>query len=220
MVDNQHWLDRWQENRIGFHEPTVNSHLQTWLEQFAMPVGATVFMPLCGKAHDIVWIAQQGYQVIGIELSQLAVEAFFDENALEFERREAGRFLVYRSGNIQLLQGDYFDLRADDLAACSLVYDRASLIAMEKPQRPDYYAHMLSIIPPTCEMLLITLEYDQAEMTGPPFSVPTEEVNANYADTFSISLLETCDIIDERPRWRKVGLTALQESVFRLQRHG
>ena len=218
MVDNQHWLDRWKENRIGFHEAAVNPHLQKYLPQFSLPSGACIFLPLCGKAHDIVWIAQQGYEVIGIELSQIAIEAFFAENKLDYERFDSDRFGIYKSGNISLLQGDFFDLLNDDLGACSLVYDRAALIAMEQHHRPGYYDHMLSIIPAVSNMLLITLEYDQAEMKGPPFSVPTEEVYQYYSDAFSINLLECNNIIDERPRWREVGLTALSESVFRLDR--
>jgi len=218
MVDNQHWLDRWKENRIGFHETAVNQHLTTHLPQFNLPAAASVFLPLCGKAQDIVWLAQQGYEVTGIELSQIAIEAFFAENSLEFERFETDRFSIYKTANISLLQGDFFDLRSQDLADCKLVYDRAALIAMELPDRPRYFEHMLSIIPELSDMLLITLEYDQTEMLGPPFSVPTDEVCQHYADAFSISLLERNDVIDERPRWRKVGLTALSESVFRLDR--
>lgn len=218
MVDNQHWLDRWEQNRIGFHEESVNRHLQKYLPRFGLPAGASIFMPLCGKAHDIRWIAEQGFEVIGIELSQIAIEAFFEENRLEYERFDTERFGVYRSGAISLLQGDFFDLDGADLGACSLVYDRAALIAMERPDRPRYYAHMMSIMPSVSSMLLITLDYDQSEMTGPPFAVPTAEVQKFYADSFDIRELEISSIIDERPRWRKVGLTALTESVFRLDR--
>ena len=204
MVDHQHWLDRWKENRIGFHEAGVNNHLQTWFAQFAPSPGSSVFVPLCGKAHDMCWIAQQGYRVIGIELSQLAIEAFFEENSLAFERTTGDRFTTYRSENIYLLQGDFFDLRKDDLDACELVYDRAALIALERDDRPRYYDHMMSILPASCNMLLITLEYDQAEMRGPPFSVPTDEVLQRYKDAFAIQLLNTRDIVDHGPRWRKV----------------
>lgn len=218
MVDNQHWLDRWKENRIGFHEPTVNQHLQQYFPQFGLPAGASVFLPLCGKAFDIAWIAAQGYEVIGIELSRLAIEAFFEENQLEYERFDSDRFAVYKSANISLLQGDFFDLSNHDLDACSLVYDRAALIAMDQQLRPRYCDHMLSIIPALSNMLLITLEYDQAEMQGPPFAVLKEEVYRNYSEDFSINLLGSNDIIDERPRWRDAGLGALGESVFRLDR--
>ena len=218
MVDNQHWLDRWQENRIGFHEASVNRYLAAHLAQFSLPASACIFLPLCGKSQDMIWLAQQGYQVIGIELSSIAIEAFFAENSLAAETVEADRFTIYKSANITLLQGDFFDLRSEDLAACDLVYDRAALIALESTDRPRYTAHMLSIIPAHSNMLLITLEYDQAEMQGPPFAVPTDEVYQSYGDTFSIQLLESNDVIDERPRWRNAGLTALGESVFRLDR--
>ena len=112
MVDKQHWLDRWQQNRIGFHEAAVNRHLQKYLPRFALEPGNCVFLPLCGKAHDIAWIAQQGYEVIGIELSAIAIEAFFDEHELEYQRFDSDRFGVYEAQNITLLQGDFFDLAA------------------------------------------------------------------------------------------------------------
>jgi len=218
MVDNKHWLDRWQEDRIGFHEANVNRHLQNWFPRIAPAPGSGVFLPLCGKAVDIHWIAGQGFEVVGIELSSIAIEAFFAENSLDFECVETDRFVEYKSSNITLLQGDFFDLKQDDLSNCQLVYDRAALIALERHDRPRYYDHMLSILPAGCDMLLISLEYDQTEMQGPPFSVPVEEIIQRYRDTFSIHRLETSNIIDERPRWRKVGLSALQESVFSLTR--
>jgi thiopurine S-methyltransferase len=218
MVDNQHWLDRWQDNRIGFHEAAVNHHLQSHLPGFALEPGSCVFLPLCGKAHDIAWIARQGYEVIGIELSALAIEAFFDEHELEYQRFDSDRFGVYEAQHITLLQGDFFDLRNDDLGACQFVYDRASLIAMSPSHRPRYYEHMLSIIPVVSNMLLITMEYDQSEMEGPPFAVPSKEIYNYYEKAFSINLLQSESIIDERPRWRQAGLSALRESVFRLDR--
>ena len=218
MVDNQHWLDRWQENRIGFHESGVNRHLQNWFHQFAPEPGSRVFMPLCGKALDIRWIAQQGYPVIGVELSEIAIEAFFDENQIRFELSKSGRFTCYQAPGISLLQGDFFDLDASDLAGCRLAYDRAALIALESEDRPRYYEHMRSILPADCDMLLISLEYNQAEMRGPPFSVPTDEIMQRYRDAFAVEILHSENIVDERPRWREVGLSALQESVFGLTR--
>ena len=151
-------------------------------------------------------------------MSQIAIEAFFKENSLDFERSESARFGIYQAANITLLQGDFFDLYKADLTNCQLVYDRAALIAMEREDRPRYYDHMLSILPGGCDMLLITLEYDQAEMLGPPFSVATDEVLQRYRDAFAIQMLETNNIIEESPRWRKVGLSALQEAVFSLTR--
>ena len=217
-MQHEAWHSRWREGRIGFHEGEVNRYLNKYLPQFYLPAGSCIFLPLCGKARDLAWIAGQGYEVIGIEFSELAIEAFFEEQQLDFERFDSDRFGVYKSGNISLLQGDFFDLRNDDLGACSFVYDRAALIAIDAPRRPLYCEHMLSIIPAVSNMLLITMEYDQAQMQGPPFSVPRDEIYRYYDDAFSINLLESNDILDERPRWREAGLTALEECVFRLDR--
>ncbi len=218
MADKQHWLDRWRDNRIAFHESTVNRYLETYLPAFDLPPGAVVFVPLCGKAHDLRFIADRGFEVIGIELSRLAIEAFFAENELDYERIDTDRFAIYRAPGITLLEGDFFDLRNDDLGACALVYDRASLIALDVEQRAAYCEHMLSIIPAVSNILLITFEYDTAEMQGPPYGVPEEEMRRHYGDAFEITLLERNDILDERPRWREAGLTALDEAVFRLDR--
>ena len=218
MVDHQHWHDRWREDRIGFHETTVNPHLQTYLPAFSLPAGSRIFVPLCGKALDLAWLSDQGCEVLGIELSRIALEAFFAEQERDYSCTDTDRFRIYRSGNLTLLEGDFFDLRADDLQGCALTYDRAALIAMESPDRPAYYEHMRSVLPSDSGMLLITLEYDQGEMRGPPFAVPEAEVRDHYSAEFSIRSLERNSIIDERPRWRKVGLSALEEVVFRLDR--
>ena len=218
MVDNQHWLDRWNENRIGFHEESVNVHLKKRLAEFDLPSGGQIFVLLCGKAHDLAWLAQQGLEVLGIELSRIALEDFFTEQQLEYECSDTDRFRVYRSPGLTLLEGDFFDLTAEDLKPCVLTYDRASLIAMEAPDRPRYYQHMRSILSAQSNMLLITLEYDQSEMRGPPFTAHEAEVRENYATAFTVNLLERSSIIDESPRWRKVGLTALDEVVYRLDR--
>jgi thiopurine S-methyltransferase len=216
-MHHDEWLDRWKQNRIGFHESTVNAHLCRYLPEFNLNQDDTIFMPLCGKAHDISWLSQQGYQVVGIELSEVAIESFFSEHKLQYQQFESERFVLRKSGNISLIQGDYFDLQPEDLSACKLVYDRASLIAIDENNRSRYYAHMMSIIPHAAGQLLITLDYDQTQMSGPPFAVSEQEVHQYYDSAYLVNTLEVNDVLDERPRWREQGLTALTESVFKLK---
>ena len=218
MIANQYWLERWKQNRIGFHESAVNRHLQSYIDQFSLAPGAGVFLPLCGKAHDIAWLAEQGYDVTGIELSALAIEEFFEEHKLRYQTFESDRFILRKADNISLYEGDFFDLRSQDIGDCALVYDRAALIAIEEAQRSSYCEQLMSIVPATANMLLITLEYNQAEMEGPPYAVSGDEVSRHYAEAFSIDLLERNDVLDGRPRWREQGLQALAESIFRLRR--
>lgn len=211
------WLDRWEQNRIGFHQPGVSAYLQQYLPEIDLKPGATIFLPLCGKAHDIAWIALQGFQVVGVELSGIAVKAFFSEQGLSRQQSESGRFLLSKSGAISIYQGDYFDFPEEVLTECKLVYDRASLIAFAQSDRARYCEYMRSIIPPQTEILLITLEYDQSQMEGPPFAVPRNEVEELYQSHYQIEVLVQNDVLDERPRWREQGLSALTETVFRLK---
>ncbi len=217
MLPDQ-WRDRWKQNRIGFHESSVNPYLFRYLPEFDLNRGETIFLPLCGKAHDIAWLAQQGFKVVGIELSEIAIESFFSEHGLKYQQSDSDRFILRRSGNISLIQGDYFDLQVQDLSACKMVYDRAALIAVDATNRDRYCAHMLSIIPPYTNQLLITLNYDQTQMKGPPYAVPETEVDQYYESEYSIDRLEQNDVLDERPRWREQGLTALNQTVYRLDR--
>ena len=212
------WLERWKQNRIGFHESSVNPYLPRYLPRFDLKPGDTIFLPLCGKALDIAWLAEQDYRVIGVELSEIAIESFFAEHELRYQQFESDGFILRTSGNISLIQGDYFSLRAEHLVDCKMVYDRAALIAIDQKNRGRYSAHLRSITPPGADMLLVTLDYQQAQMSGPPFAVSKLETEQHYADHYAIELLEQNDVIDERPRWRDQGLTGLSESVYRLSR--
>ena len=210
----QDWLERWQENQIGFHQQEVNPYLQNYLLNYNLQKGSRIFLPLCGKALDILWLVEQGFEVVGVELSPLAIESFFNEADLSYSQESNDRFVIRQSRGITLLEGDYFDLNADDLGACHLVFDRAALIAIDAESRARYCAQMQSIT--ACPQLLVILQYDQSIMPGPPFSVDDTEVATYYSDGFAISEIEKNEIIDESPRWRQKGLDSLVETVFSL----
>lgn len=212
------WLDRWQKSQIGFHQNEVNGYLRRYLDQFDLSPGDRIFLPLCGKAHDIAWLAEQGYEVIGIELSSIAIESFFSEFKLQYQQFESDRFILRKSGNIMLIEGDYFDLQADDIEGCKLVFDRAALIAIDEANRARYCRHLQDITTPGTEMLLVTLDYDQSIMSGPPFAVSHQEVRQHYQQDYLIDLLEQQDVVDEQPRWREKGLSTLLETAFRMSR--
>ena len=82
--------------------------------------------------------------------------------------------------------------------------------------RSHYVQHFSSIIPANTPILLIALEYDQAEMNGPPFSVTADEVQQLYQPRYHIELLHTHDALAEEPHFRNKGLTQLTEKVYKL----
>ena len=216
-MQDKDWLIRWQKNQIGFHDNEINRHLKQYILSSNLKLGDTILLPLCGKSADITWLAGQGFQVVGVELSAIAIKSYFSEQGLNYEQLESGPFVAYVCGNIRLLEGSFFDLQREDLADCSLVYDRAALIALEEPVRARYTDWMQSIMGDKADMLLVTLDYDQSEMNGPPFSVSTDEVVRHYGQAFQVHTILQTEIVDDSPRWRSKGLSSLVESVYQLE---
>lgn len=215
-MDNQEWHDRWADNRIGFHQAKINPYLVPFWPVLEQAPGSRVFVPLSGKSLDMLWLADQGHQVLGIEISGIAVEAFFTENNLRYERETRGRFEVYRRAELELWCGDFFELTPEDLAGVSAVFDRGSLVAFPADLREAYARHLQNVLPLEAAILLVALEYPEHEMQGPPFPVRTAEVNRLFGDRYRIELLESLEILDQEPHFRKKGLSTLMERIYHL----
>ena len=211
------WLQRWQDNQIGFHRDTVMPLLQKYWPALQLPAGSRVFVPLCGKSLDMHWLAAQGHRVLGVELSPLAVQQFFAEAGLEPARHESRYGEHFSAGPIEIILGDAFGLDAGLLADVRGVYDRAALIALPPEMRPRY-ADLHARLPAGCRDLLITLEYPQEQKSGPPFSVSADDVDATYARDWTIEALDRRDILDEQPGFIAEGVTRLHTAVYRLTR--
>ncbi|MFZ5657917.1 MAG: thiopurine S-methyltransferase [Pseudomonadota bacterium] len=212
------WHSRWQEGRIGFHQDRPTPLMLKHWPALAVAAGERVFVPLCGKSLDMAWLASQGLGVLGVEISQMAVEAFFAENGLTPEVVETRYGLEYRAGPVTIVCGDAFGLDADALAGCSAVLDRAALIALPPELRERYARELYPRLPAGCRGLLITLEYPQQEKAGPPFAVPEDEVRALYSPAWSVDVLERRDILAEQPGFVAEGVTRLETVVYRLDR--
>lgn len=212
------WQERWARNQIGFHQEKVNGYLRRHWSALGLAKGASVLVPLCGKSLDMVWLAEQGHPVIGVELAERAVEDFFNERDVQPQVSQRGAFKVYQAGELQILCGDFFALSHADVAGCQAFYDRAALIALPPPMRERYVAHLQAIVPDACQGLLVTLVYDQAKMDGPPFSVADTEVEQHFADGWTLHKVEEKDVLTGNPRFSDSGLTAVDEHVFRLIR--
>lgn len=212
------WQQRWREGRIGFHQDKPTPLMLKHWPALGVAPGARVFVPLAGKSLDLAWFASQGYRVLGVELSQLAVEQFFAEHGLEPTRRTSRYGIHYEAGGIELILGDAFGLDAQVLADCGAVYDRAALIALPPELRSRYIGELYPRLPRGCQGLLITLEYPQDEKQGPPFSVAEAEVLAGYAPDWDVKVLERRDILAQQPNFVAEGVSALDTVVYRLRR--
>jgi thiopurine S-methyltransferase len=213
-MQQEFWHERWQLNQIGFHSEEMNRHLQRNWPALTISAGSRVFVPMCGKSNDMLWLLAQGFEVIGVELSPLAVQAFFAENGLSATTRQQGKFNISETDGLSIYCGDYFDLSAGDLAGVNAVYDRASLVALPPEMRTAYALHMQGLLKPGTKTLLVAFDYPQHEMQGPPFSVQTTEVQALYSDWCNVELLYIEDILDREPHFSARGVSRIHEQVY------
>jgi len=189
-MDADFWLDKWEKNQLAFHEGAPNALLTAHFAKLDVPAGGTVFVPLCGKSHDMLWLRAQGYRVVGAELSRLAVEQFFAEQGLSPTVRKAGWSERFDSEGITIFVGDIFELDSETLGPIDAIHDRAALVALPPPMRARYAAYLIALTD-RAPQVLVTFEYDQSVMAAPPHSVPEAEVRHHYDAHYQISLAET-----------------------------
>lgn len=220
------WLERWNNNEIGFHQQTVNPYLAFFYGEKGPALekreNLKIFVPLCGKSKDMLWLSQNGYKVFGVECSERAVKDFFEETNLNYRFAKKDEYALYQSSEqtseIEILQGDFFSLQQADIDGVTDIFDRASLVALPSEMRAKYAKKMAEIQKSGIRSLLVTLTYNQLEMNGPPFSVSEEDVKALYSDNFVIEKLCVKDILNDEPGFKKRGLSSLVETVYKLVR--
>jgi thiopurine S-methyltransferase len=212
------WHKRWQIGQIGFHQSAVDRHLKRYWPDLGLAAGSRAFVPLCGKSLDLLWLQQQHESVTGVELSAVALESFCMEQGIPARRRVLEHFDVYEAAELRLFRGDFFALTPELLGPICAVFDRAALVSWAPELRAAYVAHLTALTRPGTQTLLVTMEYAQSQMTGPPFSVGGDEVQLLYAHSHAIQLLSREDVLANEPRLRSRGVTQLFEVCYRLSR--
>ncbi len=213
-MEAEFWQGRWREGRIGFHRDAVNADLVKYFDR--LQGAKKVLVPLCGKTLDLWWLKEQGLEVVGIELVEDAVKAFFAEAGIEPETEQLGEVVRYQGGGVTLFAGDIFKVPENYLRQCDAIYDRAAVIALPKAMRHNYCQLLYRNLPEGGKALILTLEYDQEKRNGPPFSVDEAMLKACYPKA-QISELIRRQAIDANPQFRSV-LDSLFASTYLLEK--
>lgn len=187
--DQQYWLERWQAREIEFNQAEPNVRLVKFYSKLQLHKNASVLVPLCGKSIDMLWLAKQGVNVIGIELSDIACKQFFAEQELTPLVYKQNGFTVYQYSTISIWCGDFFKLPVDKLPKIDAIYDRAALVALPADIRRDYVKQLARCVPEDSRVLLITVEYPPEARNEAPFAVFTVEVKQLCEPYFTVELL-------------------------------
>ncbi|MDH4263108.1 MAG: thiopurine S-methyltransferase [Spirochaetia bacterium] len=212
-MNAEFWIERWNQHQIGFHQKEINSYLTSMWSQTNLPIDSGILVPLCGKSLDMLWLADQKYRVVGIELSEVAASEFCAENSfLTTPQSIEGGYLWKFNSAISFICKDFFKVTAADTGKINGVYDRAALVALPPEMRKTYASHVTSLLEKGGKIFLVTFEYSQDKMKGPPFSVTKDEVSQLYGHDFIIDEITKVELKDQS------RLAALPENEKILER--
>lgn len=214
--DNQLWLQFWRDQRVDFHQQIVNPLLAKFWPRLGLSSGSRIFVPLCGKSTDMLWLAKQGHEVIGVELSPIAVRAFFQENRLKASQKQLGQFALWKSGRVSILCGDYFALTQAILGPIATVYDRAALTALPESIRQQYVAHLSLLMPETIKVFLLTTEDADSQDTPEQAFGVADEIKSLYSEHFDIDLMHVESVFAINPELPKQAPERTEYKLYQL----
>ncbi len=215
-MERSDWESRWESGRTAFHRTEVNELVGRYADRvWGTESLGQVLVPLSGKSVDMAFLAERASRVVGIEFVEQAVREFFEERGLSAEV-DPGLFNRHRAGPYTIYAADFFKITADLTGPSDAALDRASLVTLDSEGRPRYVEHLHSLLREGARVLLVTFDYDQTLMDGPPFAVSDDEVERLFSSGFDVEALESRDVLG--PQFRARGLTSMTESAFALTR--
>lgn len=185
-----YWHNLWDTDDIGFHMKETNKFLLKFFSLLKLEKNSRVFIPLCGKTKDIKWLLDNGYRVVGAELNENAIKELFDFLGLEVTTTNIGSLILYSSKNIDIFVGDIFKLDKTTLGKVDAIYDRAAIVALPTEMRKQYTSLLLNLTD-NVPQLIVSLDYVQSLMEGPPFSVKEPHLKDYYSDFYNLKLLDS-----------------------------
>ena len=209
-MDPKFWLDKWSSNQIGFHENKVHNLLMAYWHSLGGEANDKVFVPLCGKSLDLLWLRERHNSVVGVELSEIAVISFFEEQGLNFTKTERGEYSIFSNDGIQILCGDIFKIPSSQFGIFDLVYDRASLVALSPSDRIQYRKLLDNITRKESRILLITVDYDSKLISPPPHILSDIHLQKIYASDWKITSLDSQEA--------DIKGTTGQENCYRIEK--
>ena len=194
---HEFWTTKWEKGTTPWQRNVVDVYLQKYIKLLTgEKPSASILVTLCGKSLDLPWLCDQGYKVVGVELSELAVKQLFEENGIPYSVATKESFKVFSATDHRSLTvyvGDFYAISPDLAGVFDAIWDINALGAINPEDRTNYIAKLHSLLKADGKILLSTFEYNQAERPTCPFSVPNSLVKELFQDHFDIELLEKDD---------------------------
>ena len=204
------WEQDWTTDKPEFHSDEVNAMLIKQHHEFTGGrKNLRVLVPLCGKSLDMIWLADQGHSVVGVELIRKGIEAFLSDNKLAHREEPIvlsseiqGTIFKVNEKDISLYECSIFDFSAEVAGGqFDLIWDRGSMTAinMMKDERLNQYIDiMLACLKPDGRYFLEFFAPESFEGMPPSFKFISEKIlTERFGDRCTIRFLGKDTMPDE-----------------------
>ena len=194
------WQRHYEENDLGWDLGQVAPpFVKLWQEE-KLPLGK-VLVPGCGRGHEVVFMAENGFDVTAIDFSSGAVT--YLKNALK-KRNLEGR----------ILHQDFFSLDESHEGVYDLVLEQTFFCAISPKQRRDYVLNVSRILKPGG--ILVGLFYHTDEQGGPPYNTTREDIERHFSKKFEIQELDKTSLSAEQRKDKEwLGILKKPENLSR-----
>jgi len=147
----------------------------------------------------MLWLADQGHTVVGVELAKQAIESFFAENNLTFTVEsvkmaasgEPAEVYKCREKKITIFCCDLFTFEEEDVGGkFDAIWDRGSLSAIVPSVNGERYTKKMHSLLANDGNCILETHYYEIERGEPPASISDELRNELYGEDFDIKELE------------------------------
>ena len=210
MESKETWAQDWETDNPEFHTDEVNAMLTKHHDEVTRGrKNLRVLVPLCGKSLDMIWLADQGHSVVGVELIRKGIELFFRDNKLTYNEKSVslspenqGTVFKNNGKNITLYECSIFDFSAKIAGGkFDFIWDRGSMTAinmMREGRLKQYTDIMLSCLKPGGRYFLEFFAPESPENTPTQFKFLSEKsITENFGERCTIRYFGKQDM----PAW-------------------
>lgn len=173
------WRRAWQEGATPWDAGRSPPALRLLLERDAVPAGR-IFAPGVGTGYDLATLAREDRVVVGLDLSELARDAFDEAHA-------------DLPGEVVFEVGDFFDFRPS--APFDFVWDYTFFCALDPDRRGPWGKKMAELVAAggTLATLLFPYENPVSSREGPPWPINEELVRRVVEPAFALQGVEAVE---------------------------
>ena len=155
-----------------------------------------IFVPLCGKTRDMLWLADQGHSVVGVELATRYIKGFFRDSNLEYTvsseqiavEKNANVYAA-KGKNIKVYQCDIFDFsREVSGGPFDGIWDQSAMPVINEmgEKKLQQYASLMQslLLPPDGRHMVEVCKHGKNFVTGEKLkSLYGEKCDVRYIGT-------------------------------------